>query len=219
METPVPQAQPAYLKLGEVADSPSEEKEESRPAADLALVRQVLDGDARAIEVFVRRMSCARRFLAYKSARFGAPLGVHELEDAVQATLLAVWRKLPEYTAVAPLETWVLRFAYLELLGALKLRDRRPEELDPLPEEALPHARDESRLDPFERERLLRGLEWLERDTAELIRLKHLHQCTFEEIAARLAISINTAKTRYYRGMERLRQALQDPRTSARRPG
>lgn len=173
----------------------------------------MLAGESGAVEAFVRRMSCARRFLTYKNASFGAPLGVHEVEDAVQSTLLAVWRKLDEYAGLGALEAWVARFAYLELMNRLHALDRRPLGLDRLGEDE--HAREERepRPDPFEREHLYRGLERLEADAARIIRLKHLDDLTFESIAEQLTVPINTVKTRYYRGMERLRQLLRDPRT------
>jgi RNA polymerase sigma-70 factor (ECF subfamily) len=178
---------------------------------DLELVRRVQLGEPAAVEAFVQRLRCARRFLVYRNAGFGAPLGHHELEDTVQSTLLAVWRKLGEYAGRGPLEAWVYRFSYLELMNRLQALDRRPQELERVAE---PYAEGRE-LDPLERERLYRSLERLERvepGAADVIRWKHLEACTFEEVAAHLAISVNTAKTRYYRGMQRLRQLLLDPR-------
>ena len=56
------------------------------------------------------------------------------------------------------------------------------------------------------------GLSMLSPGESEVIRLKHFAQMTFEEIAERLGISANTAKTRYYRGLERLRGWLDSDR-------
>lgn len=188
-------------------------------AADLELVRRVLRGEPAAEGAFLARMTCARRFLAYKNASFGAPLGGHELEDTLQSVLLAVWRKLGEYSGAGTLEAWVYRFVYLELVSRVHALDRRPADLHALSQEAEPVAEARAVPDPLECERLYRGLERLEPLAAEIIRLKHLEACTFEELSARLAIPVNTAKTRYYRGMEKLRQLLRDPRTAGgRRP-
>ena len=41
-----------------------------------------------------------------------------------------------------------------------------------------------------------------------MIRLKHFQELTFEEISSRLSIPANTAKTKYYRGLEKLRETL-----------
>jgi RNA polymerase sigma-70 factor (ECF subfamily) len=183
-------------------------------AADLALVEGALRGDPGAEREFVERMRCARRFLVYKNASFGRPLGPHELEDAVQSTLLAVWRKLGDYAGIGSLESWVHGFAFLELMHRLQALDRRPRELDPTDETSVPAVEREPRPDPLERERLYRHLGRLDADAAALIRGKHFEGYTFEELAATLAIPVNTAKTRYYRGMERLRQLLRDPRAA-----
>jgi len=186
--------------------------------ADLALVREVLAGDKAAVDAFVDRMACVRRFLVFKNAGFGTPLGVHEVEDAVQSTLLAVWRKLDQYAGLGSLDAWATRFAFLELMNRRHRRQRRPEAggLGPEDDMTPPAVPGEPTPDPLERERLYRGLERLEADAAEaaaVIRLKHLDERTFEEIAAQTGVPVNTVKTRYYRGMERLRQILRDPRT------
>ena len=214
MRPPVPQAQPGSAKPARPADAHSGTEEGTCHGNDLELVRRVLRGDSGAEEPFVQRMSCARRFLVYKNASFGAPLGTHELEDVVQSTLLAVWRKLGEYAGTGSLEAWVYRFAYLELVNRLQAIDRRPRELELADEELEPATEGLARLDPLERERLYRGLERLDDAAGEIIRLKHLEARTFEQISVRLGIPVNTAKTRYYRGMERLRQLLRDPRAA-----
>jgi NAD(P)-dependent dehydrogenase (short-subunit alcohol dehydrogenase family) len=43
---------------------------------------------------------------------------------------------------------------------------------------------------------------------ADVIRMKHFEDLTFEEIGTRLGNSINTVKTRYYRGISRLLDRL-----------
>jgi RNA polymerase sigma factor (sigma-70 family) len=60
------------------------------------------------------------------------------------------------------------------------------------------------------------GLEKLGEDHAQIIRLKHFSQMTFEEIARRLRVSANTVKTRYYRGLIKLREFLDPDRLEER---
>jgi DNA-directed RNA polymerase specialized sigma24 family protein len=45
-----------------------------------------------------------------------------------------------------------------------------------------------------------------------VIRAKHFDGLTFDEIGARLGIPSNTAKTHYYRGIERMRPLLSSMR-------
>jgi RNA polymerase sigma-70 factor (ECF subfamily) len=209
MGAPIPRARADSLKPPGETGAPTLPDDASLHLRDLELVRRVLGGNAEAVDDFVLRMSCARRFLAFRNASLGAPLGPDELEDCVQSALLAVWRKLGQFAGRASLEAWVYRFTQLELANRLRGLERRPRALESAPE---PSAEANARVDAAEAERLYRALARLDEDSADVIRLKHLEACTFEEIGARLAVPTNTAKTRYYRGMERLRRILRDPR-------
>lgn len=55
---------------------------------------------------------------------------------------------------------------------------------------------------------LLEAVDALDRPEAEVIELKHFEGLSFTEVAARLSISSNSVKTRYYRGLRRLEQRL-----------
>ena len=57
-------------------------------------------------------------------------------------------------------------------------------------------------------ERLLEGLGELPPELGLVLQLKHIEGLTFDQIGERLAISPNTAKTRYYRGLDKLRGRL-----------
>jgi len=178
-------------------------------AADLELVRRALEADARAEDELVARLGCVRRFASLVNRRCGRALAADELEDSVQETLFAVWRKLGTYEGRASLETWVYRFTYLELVGRVRRKLRGPARLEEVDVEVPgdPSALARS----IEYERLYRSLDTLGPPSADVIRLKHLEALTFEEISERLGISTNTAKTRYYRGMKLLRQLYSTP--------
>jgi len=176
--------------------------------ADVELARRARAGDRRAIDAFVARMACVRKVLAYKNAQFGSPLETNELEDVIQNTLTAVWRKLESYEGRGSLEAWTYRFSYLELMAHLR-RDRRfPGLLEDVKAGATVDPRPTSSATNARFEHLYNGLERLDPLTARIIRWKHIDLYTFEEIAARLDLSPNTAKTRYYRGMRKLRSLL-----------
>ena len=186
-------------------------------AGDLALVEAALRGDPVAVDRFLERMKCVPRMLAAKNRRLGARLDQTELEDLTQETLMAVWRKLPQYNGAARLETWVFRFCFLELLKRLRRRRDRDEEADRAlspADELRESGRAETGID-FERVHL--SLERLDDDEAEVIRLKHFCGLTFEEAGGRLGISSNTVKTRYYRGLRKLRGMLAETTLEERR--
>ncbi len=178
--------------------------------ADLELVRAARSGRREAVERLIARMRCVPRMLAAKNARMGRPLDDAELEDLVQESLYAIWRKLDTYAGRAALETWFYRFCFLELVRRVAQARRTPAPLTDV-ENALPAAITSERPGPFELEHVYRGLERLEPDEADAIRAKHLEELTFDEIGARLGVSPNTVKTRYYRGMLKLRSILGVP--------
>lgn len=172
-------------------------------------MERVLAGAAGALDTLVARMECVPRFLGSLNARLGRPLGPHDLADLTQDTLIVIWEKLGTFEGRATLESWTYRFCYLELMNFVRRKGRRARvaaaSLDAQgrgdPEVEPGHA-------PSDFEHVERSLAELPHDEEEVIRLKHFEGLVFVEIATRLGASPNTVKTRYYRGMGRLRALL-----------
>ena len=186
-----------------IARAPAE-----RPFADdLVLTRAALAGDEVALACLVRRLACLPRILEALSARLGRPLDEQELEDRGQETLIVAWRKLASFSGEARLETWSYGLARLELMNAIRRKRRRPDYRT----ESTGHEPadvDEPPAEPHDRDVLLAEVARLVPAEGEIVRLKHFEDLTFDEIAARLAITLSTAKTRYYRGVARLHERL-----------
>ena len=169
---------------------------------DLQLVKSTLSGDPRLTAEFLERMRCIPRFLAARNARSGHPLRADELADLAQDVFTAFWSRLPEYRGEAALETWAYRFCMRKWLEHVRPR-RRLEALESDPEG--------DRVDParhLDDVVVQAALDELPSDERQVVVLKHLDELSFEEISARLATPSSTLKTRYYRGMERLRVRL-----------
>lgn len=168
------------------------------------MTRRARAGEPEAVEEFLRRARVVRCFLRAKNKQLGGILGPHDLEDAIQETLIALWRKLDRFEGRGSFEAWMYRFSYLELLTRIRkvkqalpsLGDIEVEGPTPTETESLAH------------ESLYRTIDALGFPSADVIRLKHLEDLSFDEIGERLDISPNTAKTRYYRGLRMLRQML-----------
>jgi RNA polymerase sigma-70 factor (ECF subfamily) len=182
---------------------------ESDPAlahrADLELVQNVLAGDPAALDRLVEQLRCAPRFLHAINERAGGPLTETELADLSQDVLLLVWEKLSTFEGRATLETWTWRFCWLETRNRIRqvIRERRNAPSSMLDELPAPEASNRIVEDAVEL-----GLEELGPPPSEVIRLKHFEGRTFPEIAELLWIPLNTAKSHYYRGLDRLRQRL-----------
>ncbi len=174
-------------------------------AADQALIERVLQRDPPALESLIRRLSCVPRMLALKNRQHGRPLDDHDLEDLSQQTIQVIWKKLPSFQGRARLETWVFRVCYLEFLTALRARHRG---LRLLGDETATLAGDVAQERQADHEGLLLALEELPASEEVVVRCKHLEGRTFEEIGEILGVSVNTAKTRYYRGILKLRRRL-----------
>jgi RNA polymerase sigma-70 factor (ECF subfamily) len=181
-------------------------------AADLELARGTLSGAAVEVERFIARMSCVPRMLAAVNLRLGAPLDAHDLADLTQDALILVWRKLGSFDGRTPLEAWVYGVVRLELLNTVRRKRRRPEPVDDAEIRARPT---EPELD-VDVELLRREIEKLEPEEAAMIRLHHYEDLTFDAAAARLGVAVSTAKSRYYRGLDRLSEIVRGRSRSAR---
>lgn len=181
----------------------------ARRAEDLELVRLVIRGDRSARRTFGKRVECIPRYLAAANSRFGSPLTRDDLADLAQDTLLIVWRKLDVFEGRATLESWIWRFCQLELSNLTRKRFRRRVVTDSTLVEVNEGEPVEPETPLVEYDHLERSLQALGPPEEEVIRLKHFEHLMFAEIAERLELSPNTAKTRYYRGMAWLKRHLE----------
>lgn len=179
----------------------------ARGRADLAIVRAALAGDETARETLVERFATLPARMRRRHRRLGAPLGADGIEDAIQNTLLSMWRKLGRFDGRVPVDRWALGFGVLEILKLVEILRRR-RECSGLPADlrapAGPAAGDDSPL--LLTGRLAAAFAALSDDDREILRLKHFEDRTFVDIAARLNMLTATVKTRYYRAVERLRR-------------
>ena len=138
--------------------------------------------------------------------RMSGCLGEEELADTAQEALTAIWSKLATFQGRSRLETWAFGFCMNELLKSIERTQRRLDRQVTLVRDV---PQDGSEREPaLDTERLHRGLARIGPPGSEVVRLKHFHLLTFAEIAAAMSIPENTAKSHYYRSLEKLRQLL-----------
>lgn len=181
-------------------------------AQDLELVQRATLGEPDALEAVIERLRCVPPILAARNAQLGRPLDEHDLADLAQDTLIVIWKKLPTYAGRATLESWSYRICSLELMNAIRKQRRRPRAVggsdDSVPSGPEPSV--DRTPSPADYEHVYVGLERLGPPENEVVRLKHFEHLTFAEIAERMNTSSNTVKTRYYRGLLRLRGLLEE---------
>jgi len=182
---------------------------------DLDLACQAFKGNSLARKQLAKRLRCVPNFVAARNVSLGRPLHGDEIDDLVQDVVTAVWKKIDRYRGEAPFEGWVYRFSILEFKSHMRRKIHRETHSKTLPTVSEEQAiQEEPGVDLYED--VYKGLNKIGIDYAQIIRLKHFSQLTFEEIANRLRVSMNTVKTRYYRGLVKLRQCL-DPQRARER--
>jgi RNA polymerase sigma factor (sigma-70 family) len=126
---------------------------------------------------------------------------VHEAEDVVQETLLALWKRQDR------VEDWEAYAARASWLNAIKRKTRRKEwvELDSAEAMAPARAWEDASVEPWEFERAIAGLPSTQQTA---IRMRFYMGQSFHEIGEALEISLNTAASRVRYGLEALREAL-----------
>lgn len=176
---------------------------------DVALVRRVLAGEALALEGLRARLARLPAMVRHQDAKLGRLLNETELEDVVRDTVAALWAKLGTFEGRSTLETWMYRFAGLELLKTVQRKCRAPEPLED-PWSAPDRAADEELGEEpdFQRVDLERALDRLTPGAARAIRERHFEGLPFERIAERAGLPLNTVKARYYRGLARMKEIL-----------
>jgi RNA polymerase sigma-70 factor (ECF subfamily) len=94
------------------------------------LLARARAGDERAFRELIEPYRRGLRVHAYRM------LGsLDDAEDVAQETLLRVWRALGRFEPRSSLQTWLFRIATNACLDEIERRPRRPEPVDPFPEE------------------------------------------------------------------------------------
>jgi RNA polymerase sigma-70 factor, ECF subfamily len=128
--------------------------------------------------------------------------------DAVQNTLMRAWRELPTLRDPDRFDAWLHRLLANACIDVLR-HDRRhrfdvvitdTSHMPSVPDAAAAIA---------DRDQLERGFRRLDPEERVVIVLHHYLDLPLPEVAATLRIPLGTAKSRLYRGLDRLRAALE----------
>jgi RNA polymerase sigma-70 factor, ECF subfamily len=173
---------------------------------DHALVQAALRRDLAAIEWLGERFACIPRIVAKLAWRLGLPSGA--VPDWAAEAAATALRRLASYHGLKPLEAWLYRICELTVLGQRRRqhpgeREATVDDLpgtEPSPVDAAAQAEHRQRLEAAVA--ALGGVE------AEVLRLRHFDSLSFRDIAARTGIPLATLRTRYYRGLEKLRATI-----------
>ena len=170
--------------------------------SDEQLIKSALEGSERAWLTLVKRYE--RRLYNHALRMVG---NADDAMDLLQDVLLSVYRNLENFRGDAPFGAWIFRIATFRCTD--HLRRTKPQILE---FEELPDAdRNNNPASGYENARSNRAiiglLARLPNDQRQVIELKFFQNFTFEEIAGQLGISSNTAKSRLYAALKKLRES------------
>jgi len=184
-------------------------------AQDRALIASAVQGSARAWEKLVRRYE--RRVYNYGLRLTGNPT---DAMDLMQEVFVGVYRNLHRFRGDARFSSWLFRIAHNKavdmsrrqrLVSIKNIRGRSDEELadyDNMPDETAADPQQQL-LDQEANSQIATCLQKLTLDQRLLVELKINQSMTFEEIAEMQDISANTAKTRFYTALRKLKESME----------
>lgn len=178
---------------------------------DHAAIRAVLSGDRDAYAALVVHHSRSVFRVAYRITGNEA-----DAEEVVQDAFMRGYRKLESFEARANFGTWIYRIAVRCALDKVTRRGNENAVMS-APADAEPEAIQLSDRAPSPEQVLLSGEIGAFRQTAmnsltalerTAFTLRHMEDCSMEEIATLLEIAPNAAKQAVYRAVHKLRQRL-----------
>jgi RNA polymerase sigma-70 factor (ECF subfamily) len=171
------------------------------PASDEKLVARALAGSDGAWNKLIKRYE--QRVYNYALRMVGNP---DDASDMMQEVFMGVHRNLPGYRGDGVFAAWLFRIASFRCTDFLRRRrfhisfdeheSSRTSNSQPDVEAMTTHAN----------EQISRALMDLPAEQRHVVELKFFQQFTFEDIAQQLGISPNTAKTRLYAALKKLKQ-------------
>ena len=169
------------------------------------------NGDQESFEKLVRLYEKRVFSLTSRMCRNSA-----DAEEAAQEAFLAAWQALPAFRGDASFATWLYRLVSNACVDILRREGRHQVMAGPSldDEESSPEPPDKSPSPHAlaERAELRRqieaGLAALPPECRQVLILREIHQCTYDEIAQICSIDLGTVKSRINRGRKRLRKIL-----------
>ncbi len=176
---------------------------------DERLIRKALDGNERAWVKLVKRYE--KRIYNYSLRMTGA---TDEAMDLVQEVFLAVFRNLPNYRGDGVFPAWLFRIANNRCIDFLRRRNNNPlanqSATDTETLKSSKMADEDLQREQGNRE-VLKLLTRLTREQRQVVELKLFQNMTFDEIEGYTGLSANTAKTRFYTALQKLRNLVEVP--------
>jgi RNA polymerase sigma-70 factor (ECF subfamily) len=133
------------------------------------------------------------------------------VEEALNDTLLAVWKGAASFAGRSRPSTWILGIAHRQALKSLSRVRRAERDVEAPPEEAPRDASEGPESLAARRElasTLGQALAQLPPEQRAVVELTYYHGCSYAEISGIVGCPVNTVKTRMFHARRRLRGLL-----------
>lgn len=170
-------------------------------ATDEKLVARALAGSNTAWNSLIKRYE--QRVYNYALRMVGHP---DDAFDLMQEVFMGVYRNLPGFRGDGPFPAWLFRIASFRCTDYLRRRRFHTsfdEHDSPARSNADPQA---DAMVTHTNQQITRALQDLPAAQRHVVELKFFQNFTFEDIGQQLGISPNTAKTRLYTALRKLKQ-------------
>ena len=173
------------------------------------LLQRVGEGDPQAVAECIDRFGGLIWSLARKLS-----VGPSEAEDAVQEVFIALWKNAARFDpSVASETTFVTMIARRRIIDRWRKTGRRPNgdaaDVDDVPIQSADEKQDRVEL-AEEATRAAEAIEQLKPKQQEILRLAVCQGWSHQVIADRLCLPLGTVKTNVRRGLQRVRELLQE---------
>ncbi|MBL6690788.1 MAG: RNA polymerase sigma factor [Pseudomonadales bacterium] len=171
-----------------------------RRKSDEQLIKQALEGSEGAWLALVKR---------YETRLYNHALRMvgnsDDALDLLQDLFLSVYRNLGNFRGDAPFPAWLFRIATFRCTDHLRKRKAQFSEYEELQDDNRGSNPATGYEDVRSNGDIVRLLGSLPNEQRQVIELKFFQNFTFDEIAAQLGITSNTAKSRLYAALKKLR--------------
>ncbi len=171
-------------------------------ATDEQLIHKALAGSERAWFGLVKRYE--KRLYNYSLRMTGSP---DDAMDVLQDVLMSVYRNLASYRGDGVFAAWLFRIASFRCTDFFRRRNRQftnTDDVDVLDDSGADFADTVDHIDS--NKGLTKMMSLLPTEQKHVVELKFFQHFTFDEIAGQLGISSNTAKSRLYAALKKMRQ-------------
>lgn len=174
--------------------------------SDETLVKQAINGKKSAWVTLVKRhekhlYNYALRMVSNRD----------DALDLMQDVFMAIFRNLSSFRGDSPFKGWMFKIAHYRCIEFYR-RKKPMQSLDDTPEqeEEDQHACPEMHLSQGRQNvEIQKALQYLPVNQKLVVELKFFQHATFDDIAHQLGISVNTAKSRLYSALDKLKNHLE----------